>query len=75
FLIYTDYFYSEPYYSYPGLASSVLVHRNGRLEVQKASNLFYLYRTRTYESDFSGIIEEIVDLNGAYNAVYRLLEE
>ena len=74
FVIYSDYFGSTPYYEYVGLSDCVAVLRNGTIEVRQKNPLL-LYRSRYYESDFSGIIEEIIDLNGAYNAVFHLLEE
>ena len=75
FVLAHDYFGSEPYYLINGTSAAecVLVRRDGSLE--PARNPFVLYRAATYDMDFSGIIEEIVDLNGEYNAVCHLLEE
>ena len=75
FLIYADYYCSEPYYMNPNQYTSVIGYKNGRIEVYGPASLLQVYSGRAYEYYYSGIIEEIIDLNGAYNAVYHLLEE
>ena len=70
FLILSDYLMTEPYYSFVGIYDHVIVHRDGTMEVSR--NPFDLYRTRTYLTDFTGIIEEIDDLRDAYNGVFSL---
>ena len=73
FILYSDYMGSTPYYDNFGIYDCVVVKRDGTVEVLQ--NPLQIYRGRTYDVDFSGIIEEIVDLNGEYNAVYHLLWE
>ena len=75
FIIYSDYYSSEPYYIYTETCSCILVHRDGQYELFKWRTPLELYSSRVFEYNYSRIIEEIVDLNGAYNAVYHLLEE
>lgn len=71
FVLYTDYFGSHPYYSLTELNNCVIVKKDGTYTVSR--NPFDLYRSRTYSTDYSGIIEQIDELGGAYDAVYELL--
>lgn len=71
FVLYTDYFGSAPYYSSAGVSDSVVVYKDGTMEVAK-SNFFNLYRMKTYSSDYSDIIEEVTDLENKYNCVEYL---
>lgn len=71
FLILTDYYTAEPYYSFSGIYDHVLIMKDGTVKVS-GSNPFQRYRTLTYLSDFSGIIRETRDLNGALNGVFTL---
>lgn len=66
FVLFTDYFGSAPYYSNAGMYDSVLVTRDGAITVNRA-NPFAAYRSRTFTSDFSDIIDSIEELGAAYN--------
>ena len=65
FLLYTNYV-SDTYISNTGRKDSVIVYKNGKMEVSDA-NLLQLVRGKYFLSDFSGIIEEIVDYGSEYN--------
>lgn len=73
FILYTDYFGSEPYYSNTWLDNCVIVYTDGTKKV--ARDQLDLYRSRSYNSDYSEIIKSIIDLGSEYNASYRLLNE
>ena len=73
FLFYADYFGSAPYYSYPGINNAVLVFEDGSCETVK--NPVDTYRSRSYETDYSGFIEECIDLGGDYNRDFDFIEE
>lgn len=66
FVLYTDYFGSAPYYNNAGIYDTVSVYADGHAEINKR-NLFDVYRSNTYLTDFSDIIQEITDLGAAYN--------
>ena len=74
FMLYTDYYGSEPYYAGVGMYDCVALRRDGAVKALSKNPLEF-YRSRTYDADYSGIIEEIIDLNGEYNAAYHLLAE
>jgi len=74
FVLFSDYYGSDPYYCDAGIADCVVVYADGTMAVSMM-NLFYLYRSRTFSADFSGIIREIVDFGAEYNCADRLLEE
>lgn len=73
FVLYTDYFGSEPYYNNAWIDNCVVVYTDGTRRVVR--DQFELYRSRSYNMDYSGIIERIVDLGSEYNSAYRLLDE
>ena len=70
FVLFSDYQATEPYYFWAGLKDHVTVSPYGGTTVTQ--NPFNLYRGRTYMGDFTGIIEDTVDLGYALNGVYRL---
>ena len=70
FVIYTDYMLTEPYYGWDGINDCVMIHRNGTATVGR--NPFWTYRSRTYCTDFTGIIDEIEDLGTLCNEVFFL---
>ena len=72
FVLYTDYFGSEPYYGNAWIDNCAIVYTNGAIQISREP--LDLYRSRSYNMDYSRIIEEIVDLGAEYNAVYRLLD-
>ena len=72
FVLFSDYQATEPYYFWAGLKDHVTVSPYGGTTVTQ--NPFNLYRGRTYLGDFTGIIEDTVDLGYALNGVYRLRE-
>ena len=65
FLMYTNYM-GDSYPCYVGVLDSVVVRRDGSMEVSQ-TNLLRLVRSRYYISDFTGIIEEIIDLGDAFS--------
>ena len=65
FMMLTNYF-GDTYPCNAGVYDSVVVHSNGKMEIQQ-SNLLNLVRARYYLTDYSGVIEEIIDLDDAYN--------
>ena len=71
FVLFTNYYGSAPYYDNIGLNDSVVVYTDGSIEVQD-KNPFVLYRSRTFDSEFSGIIKNIVDLSSSYNQVIKI---
>lgn len=71
FILFSNYFGSAPYYENVGVNDSVVVYKDGHAEVQK-QNPFVMYRSRTFESDFSNIIETIIDLGPEYNQLLDL---
>ena len=57
------------YYTYSGVNDNVTVFKDGRMECQ--SRALTRYRALTYDIDFGTLIEDIVDLDDAYNQVFR----
>ena len=51
---------------------SVVVYRSGLVSTSKSSPIT-LYRSRTYESDYSSFIEEVVDYRDQYNQVFTFI--
>ncbi|MBQ7845401.1 MAG: hypothetical protein IJ392_04545 [Clostridia bacterium] len=74
FVLLSDYYGSAPYYSNINMYNCVVVHLDGTMEISKLP-LFDLYRSRSFNTDFSPIIESVHSLGSAYDAVFYLLEE
>lgn len=74
FVLLSDYYGSAPYYNNIDMYNCIVVNLDGSMEM---SNLpfFDLYRSRSFNTDFSPIIESVHNLGSAYDAVYYLLEE
>ena len=70
FILYTDYFGSAPYYQNVGIDDTVVVHKDGTMEVQR--NLINLYRSKYYSNDFSDFIKSIDDYGDKYNCIEDL---
>lgn len=74
FMGYADYYGGgDTYYdeiSRTGGSSCVVIYKTG--EAQAYRGLLDYYRTRTYQSDFSAIIAEVVDFYDTYSGVYDL---
>jgi len=71
FILFANYYYTAPFYfNAYNQNSHVIVYKDGTMEVRR--DVFDDYRSRTYSSDFTGIIEEVTDLGAAYNAAYIL---
>lgn len=70
FILYTDYYGSAPYYQNVGIDDTVVVHKDGTMEVQK--NLINLYRSKYYSNDFSDFIKSIDDYGDKYNCIEDL---
>ena len=75
FIILTDYYCSAPYYYESGMlgGSNIIVHNDGTMEA--IFRLLDSIRSRTYDTDFSGIIKSISNLGDKYNGVYHLIEK
>ena len=71
FMMLTNYF-GDTYPCNAGVYDSVVVFTNGKMEIQR-SNLLNAVRAKYYLTDYSGVIEEIIDLGDAYNG--QLFEE
>ncbi len=69
-VLYTDYFGSAPYYQVVGIDDTVVVFKDGSMEVQ--SNLINRYRSKYYSNDFSDFIESIYDYSDKYNCIEKL---
>lgn len=69
--LFTDYFSSAPYYSDVMLHHCVAFYDDGTSAVLSKSPI-EIFRARSYETQFDGIIREIVDLDGMYNEVCYL---
>ena len=67
FMMLTNYF-GDTYPCNAGVYDSVVVYSNGKMEIQQ-SNLLNLVRSRYYLSDYSGVIDEIIDLDDSYNGL------
>ena len=65
FMMLTNY-YGDTYPCNVGIYDTVAVYTNGKMEVQK-TNLMNALRAKYFLSDYSGVIEEIIDLGDAYN--------
>ncbi len=74
FALLSDYFGSAPYYNDINMYNCIVVYLDGTMEISKLP-LFDLYRSHSFNTDFSPIIESFHNLGSAYNAVYHLLEE
>ena len=74
FVLLSDYFSSAPYYSEICMNNCVIVYLDGSMEVSRKP-IFDLYRSRSFVSDFSPIIESVHNLGSAYDVVFYLLEE
>ena len=65
FMMFTNYF-GDTYPCNAGIFDTVAVYRDGSMEVQK-TNLMNALRAKYYMTDYSGVIDEIIDLGDAYN--------
>ena len=70
FELYTDYFASAPYYENVGINNNVIVYKSGKMDVK--NSLIRMYRSKTYQADYSDFIESIDDYHGYYNCVETL---
>ena len=70
FILYTDYYGSAPYYQIVGIDDTVVVYKDGTMEVQR--NLINLYRSKYYSNDFSDFIKSIDDYGDKYNCIEKL---
>lgn len=67
--LYTNYFGTYPYVFNVSADYTVVVYKDGEMEV--VSNPFKDYSAQTFNWDYSDIIDEITDLNDTYNKVYE----
>lgn len=70
FTLLSNYYDTSPYYSNACVYDSVVVYDNGDTRV--SGNLFNYYRARTYENNFSNIIESIEDFEAHYNQILKI---
>ena len=68
--LYTDFMGTAPYYENCGVDNNVVVYKNGTMDV--VSNFIRLYRSKTFQTDYSGFIETIDDYHSQYNCVETL---
>lgn len=66
----SNYFESAPYYYNVGMANCVIVYKDGTTEV--GNNLLNVYRSMTYSSDFTPIIDSIEEFHGEYDRVIEI---
>ena len=71
FVLFSNYFDSAPYYFNATICATYILYKDGRGEVNER-DYFNSVRQRTFNSDFSDVIEKIDDCGGNYNAVYHL---
>ncbi len=71
FVLYTDYMGSSPYYFSAGLWDSVVVYKNGDMEVT-SSNQLLAFARKNYSYDYSNIIKAINDHGDKYNCIEYL---
>ena len=71
FFLLSDYYGTAPYYCHAGVNECVAVMNNGQCKV--IQDPIRVYRSQTYENDFSAIIESISDRGSEFNQVFRLL--
>ena len=74
FILLSDYYGSAPYYTDIGINNCVIVYLDGSIEMSRMP-FFDQYRSRSFVTDFSPMIESFHNLKSAYNATYHLLEE
>lgn len=70
FVLYTDYFGTAPYHDNACAYDTVIVYKDGTMEV--TSNRIWHYRTTTYETDYSAFIAAIDDYHDTYNCIETL---
>ncbi len=70
FILLTDLYETAPYYLNAGAYDCVALYRDGSYKV--IYNPLNAYRSRTYQSDFSGFISGVSDRGSEYNAVFQL---
>lgn len=71
FILYSNYMGSAPYYDDAGQYNCVAFYEDGSMEVLRG-NPFNEHRSRTYSSDFSGIIDSIEDCGSAYDQIIQM---
>lgn len=69
--LFTDYFSSSPYYSDVMIHHCVAFYADGTAAVLAKSPV-EIFRTRSFETQYDGIIKAIIDLDGMYNEVCYL---
>ncbi len=69
--LFTDYFSSAPYYSDVMLYHCVAFYEDGTEQVLSKSPV-EIFRARSFETRYDGIIREIADLDGKYNEICYL---
>jgi len=65
FMMLSNYF-GDTYPCNVGMLDTVAVYSGGKMEIQK-SNLMNAVRAKYFLTDYSGVIEEIIDLGDAYS--------
>ena len=68
--LYTDYMGSAPYYENCGIDDTVVVYKDGTMDVSR--NLVRIYRSAYFQTEYSAFIETIDDYHGQYNCIEKL---
>lgn len=74
FMLLSDFMGSAPFYSRIGTYEFVAFHKDGTFEVLAKSPLS-TYTVRTYETDFSDIIERVSERDSDFNSKFSLLDD
>ena len=74
FVVFSDYFGSAPYYMNVGVWDSVVVYKNGTMDVRETS-LIRAYGNRVYSYDLSDFLKEVKDYETAYNLEKKLKQD
>ena len=70
FTLLSDYYGSAPYYHNAGVYDTVLIYEDGSALV--GGNFFGMYKSLTYNSDYSGFLTAIYDYGDNYNRTFDL---
>lgn len=74
FAILSDYFDTAPYYWDVGINNCVVIYRDGTIQVSGAP-LFNMYRSKSFNNDFSAIIEKVERYDVGKDNIYYLTAE
>lgn len=76
FMILDNYMNSAPYYSsHSGRYNSVTIYDDLSIKVESHYSYFNTFSGKTYITDYSGIIEEVIDFGDRFNQSCNLLQK